>query len=122
MERIVIAMQRRRGGCAACGGASREANLILSCRRTSIMGPRQGGLFGFKFSSRPHPRKFAVKRFLVLREALAGKWAGLFLGYLLGKNFSAAARPREWSEPPWPHLAIHAAEHEFPRLRGLTSG
>src|SRR5215510_11483118 len=36
-----------------------------------------------------------------------------------GKNLSAAARPRERSEPPWPHLAIHAAEHELPRLHGL---
>ena len=46
-----------------------------------------GGRAKIENSSRPHPRKFAVKRFLVLREALAGKWAGLFLGYLLGKNF-----------------------------------
>src|SRR6516164_5928216 len=64
-----------------------RANLILSCRRTSIMGPPVGGLFGFKFSSRPHPRKSGQKRFLVLREVLAGKWGGLFLGYLLGRNF-----------------------------------
>src|SRR5262245_17683339 len=45
-----------KGGAAACtgagaqhGGAGREANFILSCRRTSIMGPPVGGLFGFKF-------------------------------------------------------------------------
>src|SRR5262249_8002268 len=49
--------------------------------------PREGGLFSFKFSSRPHPRKFGVKRFLVVREVCwRGKWGGLFLGYLLGKN------------------------------------
>src|SRR5215831_19208123 len=33
----------RRDGCAACGGGtSREANLILSCRRTFIIGPPRG--------------------------------------------------------------------------------
>src|SRR5262244_2243254 len=53
-------------------------------------------------------------------KVLAEKWGGLFLGgYLLGKNLSAAARPREWSEPPWPHLAIHAAEHP-PRITALN--
>jgi hypothetical protein len=40
--------------------------------------PPGGGLFGFKLSSWPHPWRFGVKRFLVLREVLARKWAGLF--------------------------------------------
>src|SRR5215472_641415 len=38
--------------------------------------PGGGGLFGFKFSSRPHPRKFGVKRFLVVRE-VAGAVSGV---------------------------------------------
>jgi hypothetical protein len=37
--------------------------------------PGVGGLFGFKFSSRAHPRKFGVKRFLVVRE-VAGAEVG----------------------------------------------
>jgi len=32
-------------------------------------GPPVGGLFGFKFSSRPHPRKFGLKRFLAVRRS-----------------------------------------------------
>src|SRR5262249_48559804 len=44
-------------------------------------------------SSRRHPRKFGQKRFLVLREVLAGKWGGLFLGYLLlGKDYRRGGR------------------------------
>jgi hypothetical protein len=35
-----------------------------------------GGLFSFKFSSRPHPRKFGVKRFLVVR-GVAGAVSGV---------------------------------------------
>jgi hypothetical protein len=71
MERIAIAMQDGGTGAGAQhGDAGREANLILPCRRSSIWDPR-GGLFTFKFSSKPHPRKFGVKRFLVVRGLLA---------------------------------------------------
>src|SRR5262245_27967897 len=73
------------GAGAQHGGAGREANLIFVLPPNVYVGPRQGGLFGFKFSSRPHHWKFGVKRFLVLREVLARKWGGLFLDYLLGK-------------------------------------
>src|SRR5262249_46776459 len=53
--RTVIAMQDGGTGTGAQhGGAGREANLILSCHRTSMWDPPVGGLFGFKFSSRPH--------------------------------------------------------------------
>ena len=38
--------------------------------------PRVGGLFGFKFSSRPHPRKFGVRRFLAVR-GVAGAVSGV---------------------------------------------
>src|SRR5262245_28387848 len=50
------------------------------------MGPPGGGLFGFKFSSRRHPRKFGLKRFLAVRRSGA-KMGWPVLGYLLGKNF-----------------------------------
>src|SRR6516162_1261988 len=78
MERIVIAMQRRRGGCAACGGASREANLILSCRRTSIIGPPVGGTFWFQiFIQAPSPEIWS-ETISGGEEVLAGKWGGLY--------------------------------------------
>jgi hypothetical protein len=68
-----------------------------------MYGPPVGGLFNFKFSSGPHPRKFGVKQFLVLREVLARKWAGLFLDYLLGKNIGGVTaiisfRPGGWMQ------------------------
>src|SRR6266511_2518918 len=43
-----------------------------------MCGPPVGGLFGFKFSSRRHPRKFVVKRFLEVREV-----AGAEVGWLI---------------------------------------
>ena len=84
--------------------------------------PRVGGLFGFKFSSRRHPRKFGQKRFLAVRRSWRGHGVACFwVATSFGKNLSAAARPRERSEPPWPHLAIHAAEHEFPPPPRITA-
>jgi len=68
MERIAIAIQDGGAGAGAQhGGAGREANLIFVVPPNVYVGP----LFGFKFSSRPHPRKFGVKRFLVVRRLLA---------------------------------------------------
>ena len=57
MERIAIAMQDGGAGAGAQhGGAGREANLILSCRRTSIMNPPVGGTFWFQvFIQAPSP-------------------------------------------------------------------
>src|SRR5262249_27166190 len=40
--------------------------------------PRGGGLFGFKFSSRPHPRKFGQKRFLAVRRSWRGNGVAYF--------------------------------------------
>src|SRR5262249_34146675 len=37
-----------------------------------------GGLFGFKFSSRPHPRKFGQKRFLAVRRSWRGNGVACF--------------------------------------------
>ena len=91
MERIAIAMQDGGAGAGArhegAARATRPTSFCLAAEPLYGPPPREGGLFGFKFSSRPHPWKFGVKRFLMLREVLAGKWGGLFLGYLLGKNF-----------------------------------
>src|SRR5262249_13205780 len=49
------------------------------------MGPPVGGLFSFKFSSRPHPRKFGLKRFLAVRKVLARKWGACFWATSLQK-------------------------------------
>src|SRR6516165_9205527 len=64
-----------------------RANLILSCRRTSIMNPPVGGTFWFQiFIQAPSPEIWS-ETISGGEEVLAGKWGGLFLGYLLGKIF-----------------------------------
>src|SRR6516164_8801225 len=42
------------------------------------MGPPVGGLFGFKFSFRRHPRKFGQKRFLAVRRSWRGNGVACF--------------------------------------------
>src|SRR5262245_34257987 len=74
------------GADAQHGGTSREANLILSCHRTSMWAPL-GGLFDFKFSSRPHPRKFGQKRFLAVRRSWRGNGVACFWATSLEKIF-----------------------------------
>src|SRR5262245_64857968 len=56
------------------------------CAPRRVM-PPGGGRAKIENSSRPHPRKFGLKRFLAVRKLLAGKWGSLFLGYLLGKKY-----------------------------------
>src|SRR5262245_12396670 len=48
--------------------------------------PGVGGLFGFRFSSRPHPRKFGQKRFLAVRRSWRGNGVACFWATSL-KNF-----------------------------------
>src|SRR6516165_2803985 len=56
-----------------------RANLILSCRRTSIMNPPgRGDFLVSKFSSRRHPRKFGQKRFLAVRRSWRGNGVACF--------------------------------------------
>ena len=106
------------GAGAQHSGAGREGNLIfLSCHRTSMWAPPVGGLFGFKFSSRPHPWKYGVKRFLVLRGVLARKWGWPVLGSLLGKNYRRRDRDR-LVPPRW----MDAAVSRLPRCAILPVG
>src|SRR6516225_10995221 len=56
--------------------AARPTSFCLAAE--PLYGTPGGGLFGFKFSSRPHPRKFGVKRFLVVRQ-VAGAVSGVAL-------------------------------------------
>src|SRR5262249_14198698 len=68
---------RRRSGRAAWWRGPR-ANLIFVLPTNVYVGPRVGGLFGFKFSSRPHPRKFGLKRFLAVRRSWRGNGVACF--------------------------------------------
>jgi hypothetical protein len=49
--------------------------------------PLGGGRAKIENSSRPHPPEIWRKTISGGEEVLAGKWGGLFLGYLLGKNY-----------------------------------
>src|SRR6516162_6475741 len=107
MERIAIAMQ---DGGAGAGG---RANLILSCRRTSIMNPPVGGTFWFQiFIQAPSPKIWS-ETISSGEEVLAQKWGGLFLGYLLGKNFRRRDRDR-LAPPRWMDAAVCRAEMCYP--------
>src|SRR5262245_48158425 len=72
-----------------------------------------GGRAKIENSSRRHPRKFGQKRFLVLREVLAMKWGGLFLGYLRGKNYRRRDRGR-LVPPRRMDVAVYRAEVCYP--------
>ena len=90
MERIAIAIQDGGDGAGARHEAAARATRPTSFCLAAYMGPPGGGLFGFKFSSRPHPRKFAVKRFLAVRE-VAGAVSGVAcFGLPPWKKLSAA--------------------------------
>ena len=97
-----------------------SCELSGGCQGGRVRAPPGGGRAKIENSSRRHPRKFGQKRFLAVRRSWRGNGVACFwVATSFGKNLSAAARPRERSKPPWPHLAIHSAEHEFPRLHGL---
>jgi hypothetical protein len=52
-----------------------------------MCGPPGGGLFGFKFSFQAPSPEMWSETISGGEEVLAGKWGGLFLGYLLRKIF-----------------------------------
>src|SRR5262249_23723594 len=83
-------------------GAGVRHEAAAPARARCAIPPGRGGLFGFKFSSSPHPRKFGVHYFWSGR-LLARKWGGPFLGYLLRKNLSARERPQD--------VALHGRSH-----------
>ena len=73
-----------------------RANLILSCRRTSMWAPR--GAFWFQIFIQASSPEIWSETISGGEKVLAGKWGGLFLGYLLGKNFRR--RDRDHLIPP----------------------
>src|SRR6516164_11252870 len=115
MERIAIAIQDGGAGAGAQhGDVGREANLILSCRRTSIWDPRGGGLFDFKFSSRPRPRKFGVKRFLVVREVAGAEVGWPVLGLPPLEKIIGGVNRDRLVPPRWIDAAVYRAEVCYP--------
>ena len=76
IERIVTAMQNGGAGAGArheAAARAREANLILSCRRTSIMNPPVGGTFWFQiFIQAPSPE--------IWRKTILGGEGGCWRG------------------------------------------
>ena len=88
MQRIAIATQDGGAGAGAQhGGAGRGPTSFCLA-----VGPPVGGTFQFKFSSRPDPRKFGAKRFLVVSE-VAGEVSGVAcFGLPPWKKFSAERR------------------------------
>src|SRR5215475_9544005 len=59
----------------------------LSAGRRERRPPLGGGRAKFENSSRPHPRKFGLKRFLAVRRSWREKWGGLFWATSLEKIF-----------------------------------
>src|SRR5262249_35236913 len=53
----------------------------------NLWAPREGGLFGFKFSSTPHPRKFGLKRFRAVRRSWRRNGVACFWATSLEKIF-----------------------------------
>src|SRR5262249_5242843 len=93
---------------------------FLSCRRTSVWDPRGGGTFWFQIFIRAPALEIWSETISGCEEVLAGKWGGLFLGYLLGKNFWR--RDRDRLVPPGrTDAAVCRAEVCYP-FGGTTGG
>jgi len=90
MERIAIAIQDGGAGAGAQhGGAGRGPTSFLSCHRTSMWSPRQGDFLISNFHPGLIPGNL-VRNDSCGEEVLAGKWGGLFFGYLLSEKTPAA--------------------------------
>ena len=93
MERIAIAMQDGGAGAGVRHEAAvRAARPISFCLATErLCGPPPvGGTFWFQIFIQASSPEVWRKTISGGEEVLAGKWGGLFMGYLLGKKFSAA--------------------------------
>src|SRR5262245_39922512 len=78
---------------------------FLSCHRTSMRAPPVGGTFWFQiFIQAPSPEIWS-ETISGGEEVLARKWGGLFLGYLLGKNYRRRDRDR-LAPPGWMDAAV----------------
>src|SRR5262249_13615012 len=90
MERIAIAIQDGGAGAGArheaAARAARPTSFCLATER--LCGPPgRGDFLVSDFHSGLIPGNLVRNDFLAVKEVLARKWGGLFLGYLLEKNF-----------------------------------
>ena len=75
--------------------------------------PGVGGTFRFKISIQAPSPEIWSETISGGEEVLAGKWGGLFLGYLLGRNY----RPRDRDRlvlRRWMDAAVYGAEVCYP--------
>src|SRR5262249_10300704 len=120
---------RRRGRRAAWWRGPR-ANLIFVLPPNVYVGPPVGGTFWFPNFILAPSLEIWSETISGGEGVLAGKWGGLFLGYLLGKNFRR--RDRDHLVPPRrmdaqsavPRCAIEAraaSGSETPRVHNVAS-
>ena len=101
MERIAMAMQDGGAGAGARHeAAARAARLTSFCLAAEPLygPPRGGGTFWFQIFIQASSPEIWSETISGGEEVLAGKWGGLFLGYLLRKNFWR--RDRDHLVPP----------------------
>src|SRR5262245_45266358 len=85
------------------GGRVRHEAAARAARLACAEGPPVGGLFSFKFSSRPHPRKFGLKRFPAVRRSWRGNGVACFWATSLEEIIGGAIaiisfRPGGWMQ------------------------
>src|SRR6516165_768668 len=93
---------RSGSGLARCSASQTSLAESQHCHFAFVAdlyeGPPGGGTFWFQiFIQAPSPEIWS-ETISGGEEVLAGKWGGLFLGYLLGKNFRR--RDRDHLVPP----------------------
>src|SRR5215475_7161864 len=72
-----------------------------------------GGRAKIENSSRRHPRKFGLKRFLAVRRSWRGNGVARFWATSFGKNYRRRDRDR-LVPPRWIDAAVHRAEVCYP--------
>src|SRR5262249_47508891 len=91
--------------------ATRPTSFCLATER--MCGPPVGGTFWFQIFIQASSPEIWSETISGGEEVLAGKWGGLFSGYLLGRNFRR--RDRDHLVPPrWMDAAVYRAEVCYP--------
>jgi|SRR4029450_13414995 hypothetical protein len=111
-----VGMWRGRSGSGLARSIASQTSLAESqhCHFAFVAelfmcGPPGRGDFWFQIFIQAPSRKLGQKR----EEVRAGKWGGLFLGYLLGRNYRR--RDRDRLVPlRWMDAAVYRAEVRYP--------
>ena len=90
MQRIAIAMQDGGAGAGARHEAAARGQPHFCLATERLCGSPVGGTFWFQIFIKAPSLEIWRKTISGGEEVPAGKWGGLFSGYLLGKKFSAA--------------------------------